>query len=157
MLCLNNLSHFCTRWMLDLHWSDEGDGDLICIRTGPAFPFIKTLVHVCCTLPGHIVLYLIKMFICTTKMQLSSSLLGFSPPECSVCITKCVVWFLFLINVYTTTVVFPNFKVVIGIIVGNKWGSTQKKVAMDLCLWALQMWSLHCLGIQKRRFGLTSL
>lgn len=48
--------------MLDLHWSDEGDGDLICIRTGPGFSFIKTLVHVCCTLPGHIVLYLIKMF-----------------------------------------------------------------------------------------------
>lgn len=78
MLYLNNLSHFCTRWMLDLHWSDEGDGDLICIRTGPGFSFIKT-VHVCCTLPGRIVLYIIKMFICTRQMQFSSSLLGFSP------------------------------------------------------------------------------
>lgn len=75
MLYLNNLRHFCTRWMLDLHWSDEGDGDLICIRTGPGFSFIKT-IHVCCTLPGHIVLYIIKMFICTRKMQFSSSLLA---------------------------------------------------------------------------------
>lgn len=136
--------------MLDLHWSDEGDGDLICIRTGPGFPYIKTLVHVCCTLPGHIVLYLIKMFICTIKMQLSSSLLGFSPPECSVWITKCVAWFLFLINVYTTAVVFPNLKVVSGIMAINKSGSTQTTVAMDLYLWALQMWSLHCVVFQRR-------
>lgn len=48
----------------------------ICIKTGPGFSFIKPLILVCCTLPGHFLLYLIKMFICTRKMQSSLSLLG---------------------------------------------------------------------------------
>lgn len=51
---------------------------------------------------------------------------------------------------FTPTVVFPNLKVGSGIMAINKWGSAQKRVAMDLCLWALQMWSLHCLVFHRR-------
>lgn len=42
--------------------------------TGSGFSFINPLVPVCCTRPGHFLLYLIKMFICTRKMQSSLSL-----------------------------------------------------------------------------------
>lgn len=45
-------------------------------RTPRAWIFLlfTPLVPVCCTRPGHFLLYLIKMFICTRKMQSSLSI-----------------------------------------------------------------------------------
>lgn len=57
-------------------------------------------------------------------MQLSWSLLDF-PPDV-LCGSVCV-WFLFLINVSTTTAGFANLEVVGGI-------TAQKQVAVALCL-----------------------
>lgn len=57
-------------------------------------------------------------------MQLSWSLLD-SPPQ-MFCVDPCV-WFLFLINVSTTTAGFANLEVVGGI-------TAQKQVAVALCL-----------------------
>lgn len=108
---------FCTQWMLDLHWSDEGRWRLICIGQGLDFLLLKPLVPVCCTLPGHFLLYLIKMFICTRKMQSSLSLylasFFFNVFLCESGEVLCLVWLLFLsfvwlINVCTTRVgLFP--------------------------------------------------
>lgn len=111
---------FCTQWMLDLHWSDEGRWRLICIGQGLDFLLLKPLVPVCCTLPGHFLLYLIKMFICTRKMQLSLSLYlaSFFFFWMFFCVNheRCCVWcgfsfflsFVWLINVCTTRVgLFP--------------------------------------------------